>query len=85
MSNSNMINPANYYNPFAKYNYVSKTRGVYIPRNTEPLVKSSENAEKSASIYSDNYDAETDVMESLKQYDSKNQGVLANFINKLFG
>ena len=76
MSNSNMINPANYYNPFAKYNYVSKTRGVYIPRNTEPLVKSSENAEKSASIYSDNYDAETDVMESLKQYDSKNQGVL---------
>ena len=80
-----MINPANYYNQFSKYNYVIKNRSVYIPRNTEPLVKSSENAEKSASIYSDNYDAETDVMESLKQYDSKNQGVLANFINKLFG
>lgn len=41
MSNNNMINPANYYNPFAKYNYVSKTRGVYIPRETQPLLNAS--------------------------------------------
>lgn len=86
MSNSNMINPANYYNPFAKYNYVSKTRGVYIPRNTEPLVKASSNVEKSASIYSDNYDAETDVMQSLKEAETMNdQSGPANFLRKLFG
>ena len=55
MSNNNMINPANYYNPFAKYNYVSKTRGVYIPKETQPLLNASAaGVQKSASIYSDN-------------------------------
>ncbi len=85
MSNSNMINPANYYNPFAKYNYVSKTRGVYIPRNSEPLIKMDTGVEKSASIYSDNYDAETDIMQSLNetQNSSDNKGLLG-FINKYF-
>ena len=85
MSNSNMINPANYYNPFAKYNYVSKTRGVYIPRNSEPLIKMDTGVEKSASIYSDNYDAETDIMQSLNETQNSfdNKGLLG-FINKYF-
>ncbi len=80
-----MINPANYYNPFAKYNYVSKTRGVYIPRDTEPLIKMTSDTEKSANIYSDNYDAETDIMQSLHNQDSENKSGFTNFINKLFG
>lgn len=85
MSNSNMINPANYYNPFAKYNYVSKTRGVYMPRNSEPLIKSEPEVEKSASIYSDNYDAETDLLKSMEtQENTQPAGGLLGFINKYF-
>lgn len=85
MSNTNMINPANYYNPFAKYNYVSKTRGIYIPKNTEPLLKTSYDTEKSSSIYSDNYDAETDVLNSMANEDIKsNKTGLMGIINKYF-
>ena len=85
MSNNNMINPANYYNPFAKYNYISKTRGVYIPRNTEPLldINSARSTEKSTSIYSENYDAETDIMQSMNNETQNKQFTVMNFINKL--
>ncbi len=79
-----MINPANYYNPFAKYNYISKTRGIYIPRNIEPLVKSNGTQEKSTSIYSENYDAESDIIAALNR-DTQNKSsnsVLYKFINK---
>ena len=81
-----MINPANYYNPFAKYNYVSKTRGVYIPRDTAPLLKTSSDTPKSPSIYSENYDAEADVMQSLNQQQNTvvDNGLLG-FINKFIG
>ena len=85
MSNSNMINPANYYNPFAKYNYVSKTRGVYMPKDTEPLLNVSDyGLEKSSSIYSSNYDAETDVLQSMATSDSDKDlsSKLLGFINK---
>lgn len=87
MSNNNMINPANYYNPFAKYNYISKTRGVYIPRNTEPLldINSAQSTEKSTSIYSENYDAEADIMQSINGENSSNQSGVIGFINKFFG
>ena len=88
MNNKMMINPANYYNPFAKYNYVSKTRGVYIPQTSEPLLKMNAKAEysqKSTSIYSENYDAEADLMqcieESCKQ--NKNTGIMG-LISSLF-
>lgn len=90
MSNMNMINPANYYNPFAKYNYVSKTRGVYIPKDSEPLLKNIDTSlyeTKSTSIYSDNYDAEADVLQSMNDYtDCKNieSGNLLGFLDKLF-
>ena len=80
-----MINPANYYNPFAKYNYVSKTRGVYIPRDTEPLLQASTgNAVKSTSIYSENYDAEADLMASLNADSNDSANIFRNIINKLF-
>ena len=79
-----MINPANYYNPFAKYNYISKTRGVYIPRNTEPLldINSARSTEKSTSIYSENYDAETDIMQGMNNETQNKQFTVMNFINK---
>lgn len=86
MSSSNMINPANYYNPFAKYNYVSKTRGVYIPRDSEPLLKSSVDQSKSASIYSENYDAETDISQCMN-IENNNADIsfkFLNFINRFF-
>ena len=81
-----MINPANYYNPFAKYNYVSKTRGVYIPRDSEPLLKSSVDQSKSASIYSDNYDAETDISQCMNvENNNADLGFkFLNFINRFF-
>lgn len=79
-----MINPANYYNPFAKYNYVSKTRGFYVPRDTQPMVQQNQNVEKSANIYSDNYDAEADLMQAMSQnQDFDNNGILG-FINNFF-
>ena len=80
--NSNMINPANYFNPFAKYNTVNKTsRGVYIPKDTESLLKIQGTPEKSASIFSDNYDPETDVMAGL-QADSMHSPI--DWLNKFF-
>ena len=82
MSYNNMINPANYYNPFAKY------RGVYIPRETQPLLNTSDTCvQKSASIYSDNYDAETDLMLSMKDENGKNDlnSALLGFINRFLG
>ena len=81
-----MINPANYYNPFAKYNYVSKTRGVYIPRDSEPLLKSSVDQSKSASIYSENYDAETDISQCMNvENNNADLGFkFLNFINRFF-
>ena len=87
MSSSNMINPTNYYNPFAKYNYVSKSRGVYIPKDTAPLLDMKySDTKKSSNIYSENYDAETDIMQSLNeaQNASDNKGLLG-FINKYLG
>lgn len=82
-----MINPANYYNPFAKYNYVSKTRGVYIPKESAPLLKPSDSEViKSSNIYSENYDAETDIMQSMNEYqhDSDNDGKFLGFLNRFF-
>ena len=85
MSSSNMINPANYYNPFAKYNYVSKSRGVYIPKDTAPLLDMKySDTKKSSNIYSENYDAETDVMQSLNNNESKKQSGVFYFINRFF-
>lgn len=81
--NNNMINPANYYNPFAKYNYVSKTRGVYLPKDAE--IVEFPKTEKSTNIFSENYDAEQDVMQSMNDFDSTTQnGGLGGFINKFF-
>lgn len=79
-----MINPANYYNPFAKYNYVSKTRGFYVPRDTQPMVQQNQNVEKSANIYSDNYDAEADLMQAMTQDKVVNDNGILGFINKFF-
>lgn len=80
-----MINPANYYNPFAKYNYVSKTRGFYVPRDTQPMVQQNQNVEKSANIYSDNYDAEADLMQAMKDDSLQSQNSIKGFINRFFG
>lgn len=81
-----MINPANYYNPFAKYNYVSKTRGVYIPKDSEPLLNRSEDGVKSASIYSENYDAHTDLLQSMESFEKSSaaDNGLMGFINRFF-
>lgn len=85
-----MINPANYYNPFAKYNYVSKTRGAYIPQDANLNANSSNlwtdssvSSEKTTNIWSDNYDAELDINQSLSQNDDaqKNSGILGIFKN----
>ena len=84
MSSNNMINPANYYNPFAKYNYVSKTRGVYVPKDTHPTVLQNQYKEKSASIYSDNYDAEADLMQAMSDNQTDDGSHIFSFINKLF-
>ncbi len=81
-----MINPANYYNPFAKYNYVSKSRGVYMPKDSAPLLDATgAHTEKSCSIYSDNYDAETDIMQCLNNSENKKQAGITDFINRFFG
>lgn len=84
MNNSNMINPANYYNPFAKYNYVSKTRGVYVPKPTEVLLTRQDVVQKSTSIYSENYDAESDILSAMNSEDSfdKNTNKFLGFINR---
>ena len=79
MSNNNMINPANYYNPFAKYNYVSKTRGVYIPKDTTPILSPNNPGAKSANIYSPDYDPETDLNQQLEQ--EINFSGIFNFLN----
>lgn len=84
MSSNNMINPANYYNPFAKYNYVSKTRGFYVPRDTQPLVQQNHNVEKSANIYSENYDAEADLLQAMEQETSENQNGIWGIVNRFF-
>ena len=81
-----MINPANYYNPFAKYNYVSKSRGVYMPKDSAPLLEvTTGNTEKSSNIYSDNYDAETDIMQCINNSENTKQSGITDFINRLFG
>jgi len=79
-----MINPANYYNPFAKYNYVSKTRGIYMPKETEPLLKDYDVTLKSTSIYSTNYDAEADINEQLKLTENKESGIWQIVHNLIF-
>lgn len=80
--NSNMINPANYFNPFAKYNTLNKTsRGVYIPRDTEPLIKMQDVNEKSTSIFSENYDPETDVMAGIQETSMQSP---MDWLNKFF-
>ena len=81
---NNMINPANYYNPFAKYNYISKTRGIYLPRDTQPLLKTSDMQMKSTSIYSDDYDAESDIIAALKTENeqAKTNNTFLKFVNK---
>lgn len=81
--NSNMINPANYFNPFAKYNTLNKTsRGVYIPKDTEPLIKMQDTHEKSSSIFSDNYDPEADVAAGMQ---SASMHSPVNWLNRFFG
>lgn len=82
--NSNMINPANYYNPFAKYNYVSKTRGAYVPPSASATWNAGDTSVKSASIWSDNYDAETEVSQSLFDSKETSNGILG-FLNGLLG
>lgn len=86
MSNMNMINPANYYNPFARYNYVSKTRGAYIPQDTQLLSsQNTETVQKSSNIWSQNYDAETDVMQSINTQPPKPEGnEILGFFSNLF-
>ncbi len=79
-----MINPANYYNPFAKYNYVSKTRGYYVPKEPQLVVPKNQNVEKSSNIYSDNYDAELDIMQAMNDTQSVDGNGLFSFINKFF-
>ncbi len=81
-----MINPANYYNPFAKYNYVSKTRGIYLPKDSAPLLTVvSTSAEKSSSIYSDNYDAQADIEQCMNIDENNNlRFKLFNFIGRIF-
>lgn len=65
--NSNMINPANYFNPFAQHNTLNKTsRGVYIPKDSAPILSIKNNGEKSDNIFSEHYDAETDLLNSLE-------------------
>jgi len=77
-----MINPANYYNPFAKYNYVSKTRGVYMPKPAEHLlVQNTDSVGKSSNIYSPNYDAETDLNVVLANSEFQNP---LDFVKKFF-
>lgn len=84
-----MINPANYYNPFSRYNYVSKTRGAYIPQDSQLLsTNKNETLQKSSSIWSENYDAETDVMKSIDAQSlqiNKNEGnEILGFFSNLF-
>ena len=81
-----MINPASYYNPFAKYNYVSKTRGVYIPKDTQPLLKADNTVEKSNSIFSESYDAESDVISAMNNQSCENNlnGKIWGFLNNFF-
>ncbi len=73
--NSNMINPANYYNPFAKYNYVSKTRGAYVPQNTSAFSNAEVTSAKSANIWDENYDADTEVTHYLSQAANSTGGI----------
>lgn len=81
--NSNMINPANYFNPFAKYSTVNKTsRGVYIPKDSEPLLNLKIPSQKSTSIFSENYDAETDIMSSIES--ENNNSTMTTWLNNLF-
>lgn len=83
MNNNNMINPANFYNPFAKYNYVSKTRGVYIPKDTQPLLSNQQI--KSSSIFSDNYDPELDIQQAMNNEANEVSLVnIKNFFKNLF-
>ena len=81
-----MINPANYYNPFAKFNYVSKTRGAYLPKDvqifdTAKLDKTSY-VEKSTSIWAENYDANKDIEQMMEISDNKE--VNSETINQWF-
>lgn len=78
MNNNNMINPANYYNPFAKYNYVSKTRGVYIPKDSTPLIGQKTEIQKSSSIYSPDYAPEADINSQFEK-EERNAGFLDLF------
>ena len=83
MNNNNMINPANFYNPFAKYNYVSKTRGVYIPKDTQPMLSNQQI--KSSSIFSDNYDPELDIQQAMNNEANEVSLVnIKNFFKNLF-
>ena len=83
MNNSNMINPANYYNPFAKYNYISRTRGVYLPKDT--VVLSQNTGDKSTNIYSENYDAMLDLENAINsQNNCDAKPNIANFFKQIF-
>lgn len=59
-----------------------------MPKDTEPLSElSMQSVQKSSSIYSENYDAEADIMQSMN-FDSNNSdmnGKFLGFVNKLFG
>lgn len=84
--NTNMINPANYYNPFAKYNYVSKTRGAYVSKDAQIFDTTNfgkkNSVEKSANIWDENYDANTDIEQMLEM--SNNKEVTGETINRWF-
>lgn len=87
--NNNMINPANYYNPFAKYNYVSKTRGAYVPQGPETQnlwdgsskVRSVSN---STNIWSEDYDASNDIDKMLGNSSNTDKGIIS-LLGNLFG
>lgn len=85
--NNNMINPANYYNPFAKYNYVSKTRGAFVPQdaniNNTLWSDSSMASDKTSSIWSDNYDAQLDIKQGMEGEGQNNIiGFFTNILRK---
>lgn len=84
-----MINPANYYNPFAKYNYVSKTRGAYVPQSSETqnlwdTSSKTSSVSNSTNIWSEDYDASMDIDKMMGDSSNTDNGLISLF-GSLFG
>ena len=57
-----------------------------MPKGSAPLREvTTGNTEKSSNIYSDNYDAETDIMQRVNNSENTKQSGITDFINRLFG